>query len=142
MRGVLISVAALTLSACGSQGGSQPAPSADATAAGPQTYFTTEIAPILMTNCATCHQTGAESGNISLLPANAIAMTVNVAAIEAPKMMRIVPGMPDESYLIMKLEGTHVPHGGSGSQMPFGAPPLSPDKIAKFRTWITDGAKP
>ena len=53
-----------------------------------------------------------------------------------------VAGDPDKSYLVMKLENTHAKNGGAGAQMPFGAAPLSPDKIAKIRQWIKDGAKP
>ena len=116
---------------------------ADAPAgAGKGSFFETEIAPVLQTTCATCHLTGIEAGGISLLPKNAIGMLVDVAAIEAPSLKRVVPGKPDESYLVMKLEGTHVNHGGSGAQMPFGAAPLPPETIAKFRKWIAEGAKP
>jgi hypothetical protein len=56
--------------------------------------------------------------------------------------MRVVAGNPDASYLVMKLEGTHLANGGSGGQMPFGAPPLPPEQIAKVRQWIAEGAKP
>jgi hypothetical protein len=69
-------------------------------------------------------------------------MTVDVPSIEAPEVLRVAPGKPDESYLVMKLEGTHIAGGGSGSHMPFGGAPLPPETIAKFRTWIEKGAKP
>ena len=78
---------------------------------------------------------------MSLVPAHAIANLVNVKSVEATSLMRVVPGNPDKSYLIMKLEGTHIENGGMGARMPFGAPPLSADKIAKFRQWISEGAK-
>lgn len=97
---------------------------------------------MLATNCASCHLTGAEAGNMSLVPDKAISTLVNVKAVGAPTLTRIVPGKPDESYLIMKLEGTHIEKGGSGAQMPFGAPHLSLEKIAKLRQWISEGAKP
>ena len=105
-------------------------------------YFTKEIAPLLQANCATCHLTGTEAGNMSLVPAKAIAHLVNVKSQEAPNLMRVAPGDPEASYLIMKLEGTHIQHGGTGARMPFGAPPLGAEDIAKFRTWIAEGAKP
>ena len=41
----------------------------------------------------------------------------------------------------MKLEGTHIEHGGNGAKMPFGAQPLTKEEIAKIRHWIADGAK-
>ena len=105
-------------------------------------FFAKEIAPILQNNCATCHLTGAEAGKMSLVPANAIAHLVNIKVQEAPNLVRVVPGNPDASYLIMKLEGTHIAHGGTGARMPFGAPPLSAEKIANFRRWIREGAQP
>ena len=68
-------------------------------------------------------------------------MVVNVPAAEAPKLVRVVPGKPDDSYLVMKLEGTHIEQGGNGAQMPFGAPPLPREDIARIRQWIAEGAK-
>lgn len=134
---------ALLLAACSSQQSEQaskqgaPAP---VQAAG--TLFQAEIVPMLTTSCASCHLTGAEAGNMSLVPDNVIASLVGVKAAGAPSQTRVLPGKPDESYLVMKLEGTHIEHGGSGARMPFGAPPLSPEKIAKLRQWISEGAKP
>jgi hypothetical protein len=103
--------------------------------------FKSDIVPLLATRCATCHLTGAEAGNMSLVPDKALATLVGVKSVEAPSLVRVVPGKPDDSYLIMKLEDTHIEKGGSGAQMPFGAPPLSPDNIAKLRQWISEGAK-
>ena len=103
--------------------------------------FSRDVAPLLTGTCATCHLTGAEAGKMALVPKRAIASLVNVAAVSAPKLKRVVPGKPDESYLIMKLEGTHVKNGGTGSRMPFGAPPLSPERISLLRRWIAQGAK-
>lgn len=56
-------------------------------------------------------------------------------------MPTCVAGKPDDSYFIMKLEGTHVAAGGSGWQMPLSAAPLDKPTIAKFRKWIADGAR-
>jgi len=137
-------IAVALLGACsGSQGDTRnttdSAPSETITA---QSAFEAEIVPILTSSCATCHLTGQEAGNMALVPGKALATLVNVPSTEAPGLIRVVPGDPDKSYLVMKLEGTQITHGGTGAQMPFGAPPLSPDKIARIRQWITDGAKP
>lgn len=107
-----------------------------------QSYFQTEIAPLLVANCAICHMTGEEAGNMSLVPENAIASLVGVAAAEAPARTRVIAGDPDGSYLVMKLEGTHMAHGGAGARMPFGAAPLPTQEIAKVRKWIAEGARP
>ncbi|HZU65593.1 MAG TPA: hypothetical protein VFF98_18030 [Novosphingobium sp.] len=116
-----------------------PAAGAEAPAG---SLFASKIAPIFASNCAVCHLTGEEAGRMSLVPEQVIASTVNVPVNEAPGLTRIVPGKPDESYLVMKLEGTQVAHGGTGARMPFGAAPLSPAEIALVRQWIREGAKP
>ncbi len=147
MRRAIPLVMALSLVACsgadkGKSDDNGSATDAADTAAAQPSYYEAEIAPMLQTNCATCHLTGQEAGNMSLIPAKAITSLVNVKSSEAPALIRVVPGDPDKSYLIMKLEGTQDQHGGVGARMPFGAPPLSPDKIAKIRKWISEGAKP
>lgn len=104
--------------------------------------YQAEIVPLLESNCATCHLTGEEAGGMSLVGDAAIGFLVGQPSQEAPALIRVVPGDPETSYLVMKLEGTHINHGGSGAQMPFGAPPLAPEQIAKVRQWIAQGAKP
>lgn len=135
---VLVGLVA-TLAACS---GSPEGDAASPQAAAEKSLFQAEIAPLLASNCATCHMTGQEAGNMALIPAKAIESLVGVKSVEAPNLVRVVPGDPDASYVIMKLEGTHLAKGGSGAQMPFGAPPLPKETIAKVRQWIAEGAKP
>jgi mono/diheme cytochrome c family protein len=136
---ILIGGALLLLAACSSE-----APVPEAAKASPQaaTLYQEKIAPLFRSKCGTCHLTGTEAGNVQLTPGQAIAAIVDVAAQEAPKYKRVVPGDPDSSYLVMKIEGTHIEKGGSGATMPFAAPPLSALEIADIRQWITEGAKP
>ena len=141
-KGLMILPVLLALSACSGEAPHRAEPGASDTPAAALSPFQSDIAPLLAASCATCHLTGEEAGNMSLVPARAIATLVGVKAKGAPALMRVVPGDPDQSYLVMKLEGTQIAHGGSGAQMPFGAPPLSPDKIAMIRKWIKQGAKP
>jgi mono/diheme cytochrome c family protein len=143
MRGAIVAGMMLALTACSSQpAGQAPEDNAQATQQVAVSLYQSDIAPMLTSSCASCHLTGAEAGNMSLVPDKAIATLVGVKAVGAPSQIRVVPGKPDESYVIMKLEGTHIEQGGSGAQMPFGAPPLAPEKIAKLRQWISEGAKP
>lgn len=100
-----------------------------------------DIVPILEQNCATCHLTGEEAGGMSLVGDSAIGFLVGKPSQEAPAVMRVEPGAPDESYLVMKIEGTHLDHGGSGAMMPFGGFPLDAGDVAKIRAWIAQGAK-
>jgi mono/diheme cytochrome c family protein len=126
----------LALAACSSEPSGEP----DAQPAQTSAYQA-QIAPLFRQKCATCHLTGQEAGKMQMTPDQAIASIVNVKADGAPALIRVVPGKPDESYLIMKLEGTHLEKGGIGATMPFGQPPLSPAEIADIRKWIADGAK-
>jgi hypothetical protein len=100
--------------------------------AGSGPSFTKDLAPILKTRCATCHLTGAEAGRMALHPAAAYDSLVKVQSIEAANLKRVQPHKPEASYLLMKLEGTHIANGGKGARMPFGAPPLPPEQIALF----------
>lgn len=101
--------------------------------------FREVIVPVLKSKCASCHLTGQEPGGLALHPEAAYASLVGVKSSEA-NLPRVKPGAPDASYLLMKLEGTHLDHGGKGARMPFGAPALDSQMIGKFRQWISDGA--
>lgn len=103
--------------------------------------FSRDLVPILRTQCATCHLTGQEAGNLKLHPAAAHSSLISIASIESP-LQRVKPGAPQESYLMHKLDGTHLDAGGSGDRMPFGAPPLDEATRELFRRWIAAGARP
>ncbi len=57
--------------------------------------------------CSGCHNgTGASLPGIQNLTAgHTFASLVNVASIEAPSLKRILPGDPDNSYLVLKIRG-------------------------------------
>ena len=52
--------------------------------------------------------------------------------------MRVDAGHPENSFLLVKLEG---PPLGQGSLMPLGKPMLTPDQIDLVRAWIEQGAQ-
>ncbi len=66
---------------------------------------------------------------------------VNVAARQLLTMNRVTPNQPDNSYLVHKVQGTHLDVGGSGSRMPLGRSPLSQSDIDLIRAWIQAGAQ-
>lgn len=110
-----------------------------AIAAGEPVRFQADIAPVLKTRCAVCHLTGSEAGKLALHPKAARASLVGRKSGESSFLL-VAPGKPDVSYLLMKLEGTHVARGGKGARMPFGQTPLDAATIAKMRAWIVAGA--
>ena len=97
-------------------------------------------AVVFTPTCATagCH-TGPTGNSLpsgmDLTSANAsFNSLVGVSSLQQPAILRVAAGDPDNSYLVMKLEGN------AGSLMPFGGPALDPSVIAEIRQWITDGA--
>ena len=115
----------------------QASPSATAATSG--VSFSGDLVPVLRTNCATCHLTGSEAGNLALHPGAAFKSLVGVQSIES-KWLRVKPGAPDESYLLMKIDGTHLDAGGSGGRMPYNMEPLDAATRGKFRDWVAAGA--
>jgi len=101
--------------------------------------FAKDIVPVLKSRCVMCHLTGQEPGNMKLAPKAAHAALVGVKATETA-LNRVEPGKPDQSYLVLKLEGTHVAAGGTGDRMPTGGAPLSAEQVATIRAWIEQGA--
>lgn len=138
----LLAGAALVAVACAANAEVAPDGAASTATATQPSLYASQIAPLLESNCAVCHLTGQEAGGMSLVGDDARGFLVDQPSQEAPAIKRVAAGDPDASYLVMKLEGTHIDHGGNGAQMPFGNPPLTKEQIALVRQWIKDGAKP
>ncbi len=79
---------------------------------------------------------------MSLAAGQAFSSVVNVPARELPSMNRVTPNQPDDSYLVHKVQGTHLDVNGSGSRMPLNRSPLSQSDIDLIRAWIQAGALP
>jgi hypothetical protein len=100
--------------------------------------FSRDIQPVFDSNCVACHQSQGASGNLNLESGSAYAALVSVKSDESP-LPYVAPGNPDGSYLIRKIEGTHIQAGGSGERMPLTGP-LDSASIAKLRDWVKSGA--
>lgn len=89
--------------------------------------------------CTSCHnpQGAAEAGGMNLTGAGAYNALVNAPSTGKPGAVRVVPGDPDGSYLIQKLEGTA---GIVGDRMPRFGPYLTSGQIDIIRRWIELGA--
>jgi hypothetical protein len=94
-------------------------------------------------SCATasCHGV-ARAGGLELTPGAAYAGLVGVPASNpvaaAAGLLRVLPGDPDRSFLVRKLEGALGP--GEGEQMPRVGARLRADLIDLVRRWIAAGA--
>jgi hypothetical protein len=89
--------------------------------------------------CTQCHNAfGRLFNGLDLTGPTAYASLVNARSLGKPGATRVVPGDPDSSYLIHKLEGRS---DIVGVRMPNGGPYLSAGQILIIRTWIERGAQ-
>lgn len=101
--------------------------------------FNTIQTTIFNTNCAVsgCHAGSSPAQGMNLSAGAAYDAIVGVPSNERPELLRVDPGNPDESYLLLKIEGDP---SIVGSRMPLGRTPLSDEQIQLVRDWIEDGA--
>ncbi len=113
---------------------------------GDEVTLSQDVQPIFTGNCvfSGCHTGSAPQEGMSLGEGQTFSNVVNVAARQLPGMSRVTPNQPDNSYLVHKVQGTHldVGVGGSGSRMPLNRSPLSQSDIDLIRAWIQAGAQP
>ncbi len=123
-----------TLSGCSGDGTAAPAGNAPTLLA--------DVQPILSLNCASagCHGGTAPQQNLTLGTGLSRNATVNVASQQLPAMSLITPGQTASSYLIHKINGTHLGAGGSGDRMPPGGGSLATADIDTIRRWVEAGA--
>jgi hypothetical protein len=91
--------------------------------------------------CASCHTDVGRtpSAGLNLKDGTAFASLVGRPSARKPGSTFVVPGDPDGSYLIQKLQGRSDIVGG---RMPLGGPPyLTDGQMLVVRRWIALGAK-
>lgn len=137
--------------ACGGGGGGTPSPvqPSPVPSASPsptptpapalQPTFSSINTQILQVWCIGCHSGVGRppDGGLRLDANAAYGELVNARSIGKPSAVRVVPGDPNGSYLIHKLEGRS---DIVGDRMPFGGPSLALTDINVIRAWIAQGA--
>jgi hypothetical protein len=91
--------------------------------------------------CIVCHTNVGRTpaGGLNLLSGASYNALVNAATVQKPGETNVVPGNPDTSYLVKKLEGDA---SINGKRMPRNGPPyLTTGQILVIRRWIQLGAK-
>jgi WD40 repeat protein len=89
-----------------------------------------QILPIFQANCQGCHQPAKQGGDYVMTQ-----FTGMLAGGESGDAA-ILPGKPDESYLVNQI----TPADGEAA-MPKGKKPLSGSELELIRSWISEGAK-
>lgn len=88
-----------------------------------------QIAPLLKTYCAGCHNDTDREGDLSLL-------SLNTLRAGTPDGAVVIPAKPEESKLFKVISGSAEP-----KMPPKDEPQLKPEQIALIREWIAQGAK-
>jgi hypothetical protein len=102
-------------------------------------------ASIFSPRCALplCHDSASRAGNLVLEPASSHADLVgiepDVDTAEEAGLLRVDAGNPDNSFLLIKIEG---PPPDQGGRMPLVGRFLNADEVDVIRAWIADGARP
>ncbi len=87
-----------------------------------------------------CHAGSSPQEGLNLSQSVAYNNLVDVPSSQQSSIKRIAPGQPDNSYLVMKIEGAV---GIDGDRMPADGPPyLTASQIDSIRLWISNGAQP
>lgn len=91
----------------------------------------------------TCHDSQFKSGNLVLTAEESYDQLIGVepAILSARQdgFFRVDPGYPENSFLLVKIEG---PPPGQGSRMPLTGAFLTPEQVQLIRDWISQGAQP
>lgn len=96
---------------------------------------------IFTNHCAKsgCHAGSSPQEGMNLSESLAYDKIVNVSSSQQPALKRILPGQPNNSYLVRKIEGVAI----DGDRMPGDGPPyLTTAQIDTIRLWISNGALP
>jgi hypothetical protein len=95
-----------------------------------------EVKALLQAHCAGCHKGVFAPKGLKLGPDALPDSVLNVASKEKPDLKRVVPGSPETSYLMMKVQGAE---GISGTRMPPPKKiPLTADEITLIEKWIKE----
>lgn len=89
------------------------------------------VEPIFLQRCAKCHK----SEGIMGAPPEGLRLDTYANIIESGERLALVPGKPELSEIVRRIEGTAEP------RMPFDGPPwLEEQDIRLIRQWIEQGA--
>ena len=92
-------------------------------------------------SCTTmCHGDATPAASLSLRPSAARTALVDIRSTQFPDWIRVVPGSPAQSMLMVQLGGEPGP--ALEGYMPWGMPQLCNEKIDAIRRWIAAGANP
>jgi hypothetical protein len=133
---VLPLLVVLSLASCGGGGGTD-----EGDGAGRPVAYAEVQAVFEKYGCVGCHP--GVNPSLDLRRGRSYDGLVGVRALEDPRLVRVVAGDPERSFLYLKLGGeppvADIP--AIGTRMPPRAPPIDEADLALVRRWIEQGAK-
>jgi hypothetical protein len=134
----------LVVGACGTDyrtepdGGTQAAP----------TSFAAIREDVFATSCGfgSCHAGKTPAAHLDLQGGDVCAALVSHQSCLFPNRSLVVPGKPEQSFLLDKLKGNALDDEPAGDcaetneRMPWGAPALDAETLARIESWIRAGA--
>jgi len=116
------------------------------------TEYSSEVRPIFQARCFICHRPGSVSDGTELIldienpfgGGRGMVGAENTWALAYPGAVDdivVVPGDPDNSFLIDKLTGDLPSNGNGGSIMPPPIEAVSEEELALLEQWVADGAQ-
>jgi hypothetical protein len=92
--------------------------------------YTVHVQPVFNQACALsgCHDAGQNQSQLRLTSYGDAVLSTSAVGV-------ILPGKPDQSLLVLRIQGT------VGARMPPGVYPLNSNQINGIRAWIVEGAK-
>jgi hypothetical protein len=91
--------------------------------------------------CVFCHYEGSPSPGLDLNDPFGPNGLVGVRTTRRGDSVRVIPGNPDESFLMLKVRATQ-PDAIIGAPMPYSFALLNERQIETVRQWIVEGARP
>jgi hypothetical protein len=108
-----------------------------------------DVQAIFSASCAVafCHSGPFPANGMSLAPGEAFDEIVGIRPLNlsaaAAGFLRVDPGMPENSFLLLKIDADPLPDFSFGGSMPpFPSPMLPPKEIQLIEDWIAQGANP
>jgi hypothetical protein len=92
--------------------------------------YSVHVQPLFNQACAIsgCHDAGQNQSELHLTSYGDAVLSTSAVGV-------ILPGKPDQSLLVLRIQGT------VGARMPPGVYPLNSNQINGIRAWIVEGAK-
>lgn len=104
--------------------------------------FAKDVRPFFVAKCIACHFAGAPTHLDLVDPFNETEGVIDrETSWRGPLRKQVVPGSPDESFLLAKIDGRALDVATEGTPMPLNYAMPTTEEVEAVRQWIAAGAK-